>query len=151
MTAVVPAIALSAPRERGRSAAAPRGPLPVAALAEVGTSPLVVRVAGIDNKGRIGDTATVRALGWHPGTRLDIRERAGLILVTANSHGVFTVTDSGHLRLPAPVRHLCRLAPGDRVLLCADPALSRIVVHPPAVVASMITQLHASILGGDVG
>jgi hypothetical protein len=89
------------------------------------------------------------ALGWVAGTRLDIRESGGLILVRANQQGVFSMTSQGHLRLPATVRQWCRLVPGDRVMLAADPAEGLLVVHPPATLDAMITQFHASALGGE--
>ncbi|WP_281369059.1 hypothetical protein [Phytohabitans rumicis] len=43
---------------------------------------------------------------------------------------MFAVTGLGHVRLPAVVRHRCDLAGGDRVLLAADRAQGRLVVHP---------------------
>jgi hypothetical protein len=109
----------------------------------------VYGLAAIDDRGRIAESTVIRALGWLPGTRLDVRESGGLLLVNADPQGVFSVTCRGHLRLPATVRHWCRLAPGDRVLLTADPAEGLLVVHPPAALDAMITQVHASVFGGD--
>jgi hypothetical protein len=109
----------------------------------------VYGLATIDDRGRIAESTVIRALGWLPGTRLDVRESGGLLLVNADRQGVFSVTGRGHLRLPATVRHWCRLAPGDRVLLAGDPAEGLLVVHPPAALDAMITQFHASVLGGD--
>jgi hypothetical protein len=60
------------------------------------------------------------ALGWQPGTRLEIRESHGLVLVTASDHGVFSMTRQGHLRLPATVRRWCD--PGFHV--CSTPGPS---------------------------
>jgi hypothetical protein len=91
----------------------------------------------------------MRALGWTPGHRLDIREHAGLIIVAADQQGVFAVTKEGHLRLPAVVRQWCGLTAGDRVFLAAEPDASRLVVHPPAALDAMIAQAHAAALGGD--
>jgi bifunctional DNA-binding transcriptional regulator/antitoxin component of YhaV-PrlF toxin-antitoxin module len=90
----------------------------------------------------------MRALGWAPGTRLDVRETGGLVLVTADRQGVFGLTRQGHLRLPVAVRRWCGLATGDRVLLAAEPGDGLLVVHPLAALDAMITQLHASVLGG---
>jgi hypothetical protein len=39
----------------------------------------VYAVSAVDNSGRIADRSIVRTLGWVPGTRLDIRERAGIV------------------------------------------------------------------------
>jgi hypothetical protein len=109
----------------------------------------VYGLATIDCNGRVAETAVINALGWVPGTRLDIRENSGLVLVTASRHGVFSLAGQGYLRLPATVRHWCGLVPGDWVLLAADPADGLLVVHPPTALDAMITQFHASVLGGE--
>jgi hypothetical protein len=106
----------------------------------------VYGVATIDCNGRVAETAVITALGWVPGTRLDIRECGGLVLVTASRHGVFAMSGQGYLRLPATVRHWCELVPGDRVMLTADPGDGLLVVHPPAALDAMITQFHAAVL-----
>ncbi|PMR61396.1 hypothetical protein C1A38_09520 [Verrucosispora sp. ts21] len=89
------------------------------------------------------------ALGWLSGTRVDVRVRGGLVLVTANPHAAFRVTRPGQVRLPATVRHWCGLAAGSRVLLVADPAVGRLVVYPPAAVHAMITEAQAAALDGE--
>jgi hypothetical protein len=73
------------------------------------------------------------------------------VRVTADPQGVFHLTDQGHLRLPATVRHWCGLVTGDRVLLAADPTRGLLVVHPPAVLDTMIGRLHADVFGGEPG
>ncbi|MFI7645198.1 AbrB/MazE/SpoVT family DNA-binding domain-containing protein [Micromonospora sp. NPDC049460] len=103
----------------------------------------------LDSRGRVADRTAMRALGWAPGRRLDIREHRGLIIVAADQQGVFAVTKEGHLRLPAVVRHWCGLTAGDRVFLAADPDASRLVVHPPAALDAMIAQAHAAAFSGD--
>ncbi|WP_345535875.1 hypothetical protein [Phytohabitans rumicis] len=62
---------------------------------------------------------------------------------------MFAVTGLGHVRLPAVVRHRCDLAGGDRVLLAADRAQGRLVVHPPVMLDAMVDQLYAAVLGGE--
>jgi hypothetical protein len=106
-------------------------------------------LATVDCNGRVADTTVMNALGWVPGTRLDIRESAGLVLVVASRQGVFSLTGKGYLRLPATVRHWCGLVPGDRVLLAADPSQGRLVVHPPTALDDMISQFHANVPGGE--
>ncbi|GAB3939197.1 hypothetical protein GCM10027614_20880 [Micromonospora vulcania] len=91
----------------------------------------------------------VRALGWGCGTRLQIRESAGLIVVRLDPQGVFTLTGQGHLHLPAAVRKWCGLKPGDRLLLAADPIAGVLVVHPPAALDAVVAQIHAAALGGE--
>ena len=107
-------------------------------------------LAAVDCRGRVADHAVVTALGWMPGTRLDIRESRGHLVIRTDTHGVFSVTNQGHLRLPATVRHCCGLLPGDRVLLAADPARELLIVHPPAALDDLLTQRHAGLLDGDL-
>jgi len=123
--------------------------LPVARLASSRVRSTVYGLATIDCNGRVAETTVINALGWVPGTRLDIRESAGLVLVAASPQGVFSTTGQGHLRLPATVRHWCGLVAGDRVLLAAEPAQARLVVHPPTALDDMISQFHATVLGGE--
>ena len=106
-------------------------------------------LAAVDCHGRIGDRALPRALGWPVGTRLEIREDRGLIVVLADPRGVFRVTGPGYVQLPAVVRHWCALAAGDRVFLAADPLAGRLVVHPPAAVDAMVAAAHAAVWGGE--
>jgi hypothetical protein len=135
----------------GRAGPRPRrqGPLPVPRLSALRARSTVYGFAAVDGRGRIADGAVVRAMGWVAGTRLDIRESAGVVLVSHGRQGVFALTGQGHLRLPAAVRRWCGLAAGDRVLLAAEPAQGLLVVHPPAALDAMITQFHAVVLGGD--
>jgi hypothetical protein len=124
--------------------------LPVARLvASSRARSTVYGLATIDCNGRVAETAVINALGWVPGTRLDIRESGGLVLVTGSRQGVFSMTGQGYLRVPATVRHWCGLRPGDRVLLAAEPGQGLLVVHPPMALDDMITQFHASMLGGE--
>lgn len=106
-------------------------------------------MAAVDCRGRVADRAVLAALGWTPGTRLDIRETHGLLLIRQNDHGVFSMTRQGHLRLPAAVRHCCGLAPGDRVLLAADAARGVLIVHPPAALDGLFAKHYARLLDGD--
>jgi bifunctional DNA-binding transcriptional regulator/antitoxin component of YhaV-PrlF toxin-antitoxin module len=99
----------------------------------------VYGLAAVDDRGRVADYAIVQALGWRPGTRLDIRVARGWIVVMVSDEGAFSVTNRGHVRLPATARRCCGVMPGDRVLLVADPANGSLVVHPPAVIDSMLT------------
>jgi bifunctional DNA-binding transcriptional regulator/antitoxin component of YhaV-PrlF toxin-antitoxin module len=106
-------------------------------------------MTAIDRDGRLAAVGVVAALGWRQGTRLDIRLRGGLVLITADPHAVFRVTRPGHVRLPATVRHWCRLSAGSRVLIVADPVAGRLVVYPPATLRTMITVFHAVALDGE--
>jgi hypothetical protein len=122
--------------------------LPVAHLAPPPDRSVRCGTATIDCNGRVTEATVIPALGWVPGTRLDIRVRGGLVLLTADPHGVFRITQPGRVRLPATVRHWCGLSPGSRVLLAADLEAGRLVVHPPAALHDMIAQFHAAVWDG---
>jgi hypothetical protein len=150
---VVPAIPV---RHGGYAAGSPSGAsaarraLPLPALSMRRRSSAVYGLAAVDCRGRVADHAVVSALGWVPGTRLNIGESGGLLVIRADAHGVFSVTKQGHLRLPATVRHCCGLVPGDRVLLAADPQRELLIVHPPAALDDLLAQRHAGLWDGDL-
>ncbi|MEU8256528.1 hypothetical protein AB0C06_19960 [Micromonospora inaquosa] len=126
-----------------------RPPLPLPDLPAARKSASVYGLAAIDVSGRIADRMIVRAFGWGCGTRLQIRESAGLIVVRRDPQGVFTLTGQGHLHLPAAARKWCGLQPGDRLLLAADPIAGVLIVHPPATLDAVVAQIHAAALGGE--
>jgi hypothetical protein len=107
----------------------------------------VYALSAVDKSGRVADRSIVRVLGWVPGTRLDIRERAGIILASAAADGVHRIGDRGHLHLPLAVRRWCRLTPGDRVLLAADRATGVLVAHPLAVLDRLLAGARAAVTG----
>ncbi|MFB9178170.1 AbrB/MazE/SpoVT family DNA-binding domain-containing protein [Dactylosporangium sucinum] len=109
----------------------------------------VYALSAIDHNGRLADQAVVRAMSWAPGTRYTIQEHRGLLIVDADRQGVFAVTRQGHLYTPAVVRRRCAVATGDRLLIAAEPAEGRLVIHPPAAIDAMIAEYHACVLGGD--
>jgi bifunctional DNA-binding transcriptional regulator/antitoxin component of YhaV-PrlF toxin-antitoxin module len=123
-------------------------PLPAAPSPLLSCS-TIVGVATPDVRGRLAEATVVRALGWDVGTRLDIRVRAGLVLITADPHAVFRVTQPGQVRIPAGARDWCDLTAGHRVLLIADLDAGLLVVHPPAALTAMISQFHFQVLGGE--
>jgi bifunctional DNA-binding transcriptional regulator/antitoxin component of YhaV-PrlF toxin-antitoxin module len=109
----------------------------------------VYALSAVDKSGRVADRSIVRVLGWGPGTRLDIREQAGIIVARPAADGVHCVGDRGHLHLPLAVRRWCRLTAGDRVLLAADPATGVLVAHPLAVLDRLLADVLAAVAGGE--
>jgi hypothetical protein len=154
-SSVIPAVALPGQLTAARGApgssakALKRSPLPLPTLASTRSSGAVYGLATLDSHGRIADRTAMKALRWIPALRLNIRERRGLIVVTADQQGVFQVTKEGHIRLPVVVRAWCGLAVGDRVLIVAEPDRGRLVVHPPAKLDELITQAHGTAFGDD--
>jgi bifunctional DNA-binding transcriptional regulator/antitoxin component of YhaV-PrlF toxin-antitoxin module len=110
----------------------------------------VYALSAVDKSGRVADRSIVRVLGWLPGTRLDVRERAGLIMVGAACDGVCRIDAAGHLHLPLTVRRWCRLAAGDRVLLAADRAGGVLVAYPLAVLDRLLSRVPAAVVRGEV-
>ncbi|MDG4787640.1 AbrB/MazE/SpoVT family DNA-binding domain-containing protein [Plantactinospora sp. WMMB334] len=106
-------------------------------------------MSAVDKRGRIGDRSIVQVLGWAPGTRLDIRERAGIIMVRAALDGVHRIDIRGYLVLPLAVRRWCRLTARDRVLLAADPINSVLAAHPLATLDRLLAGAHEAVAGGE--
>ena len=99
---------------------------------------VLYRMATVDHRGRVADRHVVAALDWHAGTRLSIREHDGLLVVTADPHGVFKPTKEGYLRLPADARRAAGLSSGDRVLLAAHVDRRSITVFPPVALDQLV-------------
>ncbi|MGX7673755.1 AbrB/MazE/SpoVT family DNA-binding domain-containing protein [Plantactinospora sp. DSM 117369] len=110
----------------------------------------VYALSAVGRSGRVADRSIVQVLGWVPGTRLDVRERAGIIVVRTAADGVHRVDDRGHLFLPGAVRRWCRLTAGDRVLLAADSATGVLMAHPLATLDRILAGVHETVAGGEV-
>ncbi len=105
----------------------------------VRTSRLVYGLAAVDDRGRIVDRVVLRALGWSAGLRLAVAEASGVLTVHTDPAGDYQVTNQGQLQIPAPLRHRCGLAAGDRVLLATDLDQSRLAIYPPAALDHALT------------
>jgi hypothetical protein len=102
----------------------------------------VYALSAVDKSGRIGDRSIIRRLGWAAGTRLEVRERAGLIVVRACSDGVHRVGDSAFLAIPLTVRRWCQLRVGDRVLLSGYATTGTLLIYPLAAVHDALGAMH---------
>lgn len=149
IVAVVPPV-LPASGRAAAGSVAPlvRGPLPLPILPLGRRSTAVYGLAAVDDRGRVADRVVLRSLGWSAGLRLDIDETAGVLTVTTDPDGGYQITNQGNLRLPAPLRHRCGLAAGDRVLLAADPDRSRLAIYPPAALDHALAHC-ADTAGGE--
>jgi bifunctional DNA-binding transcriptional regulator/antitoxin component of YhaV-PrlF toxin-antitoxin module len=98
----------------------------------------------VDSRGRLADASPVRAVGWSPGQPITIIVIAGTIVVTSAPDGAESVTRQGHLRLPARIRHTCRLTRGDRLLVAAAPAADLLVAYTMPCLESILLQHHTS-------
>jgi hypothetical protein len=126
-----------------------REPLPLPTLTPRRMSTVIYGLSAVDDRGRVADRVVMRALGWSAGLRIDIQETDRVLTVLTDPDGGYQVTNQGHLRLPAPLRHRCGLQAGDRVLLAADPDLSRLAVYPPAALDTLLPKQSTDTAGGE--
>lgn len=89
-------------------------------------------LAVMDRHGRLADLAVMVCLGWGAGTVLGLGAWDDCLVLAADPGGTVQVARDGTFRLPAGPRRQHGLAPGDRVLLAADPAAGRLRLYPPA-------------------
>lgn len=101
-------------------------------------------ITPVDNRGRLADRSPIRAMKWQPRQSLTIFAAPGMAVIVAQPNGVECITVRGHLRLPANVRHLCRIAPGDRVLGVAAPENDLIVVYTMPLLESILLSHHTA-------
>lgn len=129
----------------GQPATRTAGGLPLPLL-PVPTPPptLYYAVTPLDARGRLADRSPIRALGWRPGQPITITVLRHAIVVTAHPQGADSITRQGHLRLPARIRHACRLNPGDRLLVAAAPTPGVLVAYTMALLESILREHHAA-------
>lgn len=115
--------------------------LPVPRLEPVASAATVsFHTTTLDDRGRVGVLAPLRVLGWGTGSVLLRRLVDGVIAVSLSASSGHRIGRRGYLRIPAPLRHRCRLAPGSRVLVVAHPSRALLEIHPAASVEAMLRQ-----------
>lgn len=105
---------------------------------------LYCAVTPIDDRGRLADRSPIRAVGWVPGQQITIFVVQETVVVISQSNGAESITRQGHLRLPAHVRHICRLTPGDRLLIAAAPGPGVLVAYTMPSLESILLKHHTS-------
>jgi hypothetical protein len=119
--------------------------LPLAPLSVATSTPsLYYIVTPVDARGRLADRSPIRALGWRPGQPITITVIRQAMVVTSQDGGAESITRQGHLRLPARIRHTCRLNTGDRLLVAAAPTPGVLVVYTVALLESILLKHHAT-------
>jgi bifunctional DNA-binding transcriptional regulator/antitoxin component of YhaV-PrlF toxin-antitoxin module len=108
----------------------------------------VYGLGSVDDRGRVSELTTPRALGWAPGTRLRFALADGVVVASVDGPGVCTGTVSaqGYPRLPGSLRRWFGLRPGDRLLLVADLPRARLMLHPPEALEEMISGAHRRLI-----
>ncbi|MCG5465501.1 hypothetical protein MED01_003785 [Micromonospora sp. MED01] len=87
--------------------------------------------------------------GWAPGHCLDIQMCQGMLVITSAQDDRYRVGSRGELPLPASARQMCRIEPGQPVLLAAFITHDLLVVHPVSTVARRLSNLYCQLAGGD--
>jgi hypothetical protein len=132
---------------RGREAS--RSPLSLPQLPEPSRRDVVFGMSSLDCGGRIAARTAMGSLRWSPGDRVRFSVRDGLIVAMVDSLGQRELGQHGVLLLPVEVRRACLLEAGDRILLAALPTQQRLILHPPATLATLTAALHDTATGGE--
>ncbi|NUT53076.1 MAG: hypothetical protein HOV94_38180 [Saccharothrix sp.] len=102
----------------------------------------------IEERGRINDRALFRALGWGPGTRVEIGIFEGhTLVVRASSAGRSCVDRRGKVLIPAALRRWCGFGVKEQVLLVAVPSMSALVVHGTETFDRVLPDPHRIVRG----
>lgn len=104
----------------------------------------------IDDRGRLADRSPIRALGWSPGQPITISIVQLKVVVISQPNGIERITRQGHLRLPARIRHVCRITPGDRLLIAAALATGVLAVYSIPSLESTLLKDDTSELSHEV-
>jgi bifunctional DNA-binding transcriptional regulator/antitoxin component of YhaV-PrlF toxin-antitoxin module len=137
------------PAKSTQASAAYRRGLPLPEPTPTRTERTVYGTSAVDSHGRVAERAAIDALGWTPGTRLDIVATSTHLTLHAATDGVVMVKARRYLWLPAPTRHRLGLRPGDRVLLAADPERQMLVVFPPVTLDELLARGRTRSRGGE--
>ena len=101
-------------------------------------------VGRVDASGRVASRDIVRALGWHPGDKLDVVTALGAIVILASPDGLFTVPPRPCIVIPAAARRQHDIEPGDHVLLAAAPEYGIVIVHTRQAMNDMLASYHSA-------
>lgn len=135
-------------RKPGRRSGS-RPPLSLPLLPEPSGRDVTFGMGRLDAGGRITDQTTLTSMRWSPGSRIRFAIRDALIIATLDPTDQRELGEHGLLRLPVAIRRACRLQPGDRILLAALPTRQRLIIHPPATLATLTAAAHDTVAGGE--
>ncbi|MBE8525762.1 AbrB/MazE/SpoVT family DNA-binding domain-containing protein [Amycolatopsis sp. H6(2020)] len=99
----------------------------------------------VDSRGRLADRSPLRVLGWPPMLRVSIGAVKGELIIIRRCDGPDTITGQGHVRLPARIRHRCRLEPGGRVLVVSFPTRDVLAVYTDSALDAMLLAYHEAL------
>ncbi|MEV4233574.1 hypothetical protein AB0J47_00140 [Nocardia sp. NPDC049737] len=109
------------------------GPLPTTPTVRPADGDVVYGICTVGDGGRVLDKLGFAALGWRPGTRLELtRLDAGVLLARPALDGQTTIAAGGYFRIPYRLRRQMSLFVGDRTLLIGHRTRNQLLIHPPA-------------------
>jgi hypothetical protein len=123
-------------------------PLPELATSPVPSSATHYAVTTVDARGRLADGSPLRELRWSPGRPIEVVLVPGGLMAAAKSDGAFAVTKSGHLRLPADLRHALRLRSGDRLLVAVEADRGLLFAYTMATLDALVANYWQAVAAG---
>jgi bifunctional DNA-binding transcriptional regulator/antitoxin component of YhaV-PrlF toxin-antitoxin module len=137
---------LAALRLPTRTAHTSSSPLPLIELSALPRDNTIrYAIASLDTSGRIADHATVSAMDWRPGDRLDTTVTEGILLIRRTPTGQATVCSKGRILIPAAARHRASLTAGD-VFIAAAPTAGLAIIHGLWCLDRMLTLHYRTVL-----
>jgi hypothetical protein len=131
-----------------RQSSSPARGLPLARVVAPGRTPVAYCVVTpIDDRGRFADRSPLQVLQWRSGLPVAMCVLPGAVVIVPHRNGRHAITRQGYLRLPACVRHVCRLEAGDRLLLVACSDRDLLVAYTMAALEAMLLAYHTAIPG----
>ncbi|GIJ64403.1 hypothetical protein Vau01_119190 [Virgisporangium aurantiacum] len=106
-------------------------------------------VARLDASGRFSARSLLTTLAWSPGHRVDLRVGTDVVVISSCVDGRQAVGGRGELTLPVSARALAGLDREGWIVLVAIPARGALIVHPPALIARLLTDYYGRQPGPD--
>ncbi|WP_282776471.1 MULTISPECIES: hypothetical protein [unclassified Nocardia] len=136
---VIPAVTLGVLPHTSVVFAALPALAPESARLDPGTDQFLLAAARLDGSGRFRAQALLRALGWPPSTRLELRQTATTVTIHADPAGSAMVTARGLLALPVATRRWLGVEAAALVVVIALPAPGlMILAAPDRLVAALL-------------
>jgi hypothetical protein len=128
-------------------------PAPVAALPQPAhkdrwaLGSVAVDVARMDRSGRVRAASLLRALGWLPGSGVDLDFAAGAVVVSSGLGRRHKIGAHGEISLPASIRAMAGIAAGQPVFVAALVHRGILVIHPAHAITRALRRTYARMVG----
>jgi bifunctional DNA-binding transcriptional regulator/antitoxin component of YhaV-PrlF toxin-antitoxin module len=101
-------------------------------------------IGRLDASGRVASSDIIGALGWRPGSRLDVVVTSLAIVIRAAPDGRYSVPQRPCIIIPVSARRPHAIKPRDHVLIAAAPDYGLVIVHPLAALDAMLSSYHSA-------